>query len=60
MTKIQELESKCLDFEKKYTQEKERNQALRFKAGQIFLQALSESSQNSLLKNLAAGKRKGE
>lgn len=60
VTKIQELEALCANLEKKLSQERERNRALRFKAGQFFLQAISENAQASVLKNLSAGKKKGE
>lgn len=36
-TKLQELEKLNSDLEKKLNQERERNRALRFRAGQIFL-----------------------
>lgn len=36
-TKLQELEKLNSDLEKKLNQERERNSALRFRAGQIFL-----------------------
>lgn len=39
-SKVQELEMAKEELERKLQQEKERNRALRFKAGQIFLQGL--------------------
>ena len=53
--KMQELERQKAEIEKKYLQERERNRALRFKAGQIFLHSL-ENTEGIALK----GKRKGE
>jgi len=41
-SKVQELEMIRADLEKKLMQEKERNRALRFKAGQVFLTTLEK------------------
>lgn len=41
-SKVQELEMAKSDLEKKLMNEKEKNRALRFKAGQVFLSALEK------------------
>jgi hypothetical protein len=41
-SKVQELEMVKSDLEKKLMNEKEKNRALRFKAGQVFLSALEK------------------
>lgn len=41
-SKLQELEMAKCDLEKKLMQERERNRALRFKAGQVFLSTLEK------------------
>lgn len=42
--RIVELEGKLQDLEKKVVQEREKNRALRFKAGQVFLSTLEKGT----------------
>jgi hypothetical protein len=43
-SKVQELEEAVATLEKRLGQEKERNRALRFKAGQVFLSSLEKGT----------------
>ncbi len=48
-SKVQELEMLKTELEKKLMQERERNRALRFKAGQVFLTTLEKGGNASLV-----------
>ena len=58
-SKVQELEMIRADLEKKLMQERERNRALRFKAGQVFLSTLEKGGSGALLTVVKPGSKKG-
>ena len=58
-SKVQELEMVRADLEKKLMQERERNRALRFKAGQVFLSTLEKGGSGALLTVVKPGTKKG-
>ena len=49
LTRLQELEDLNKQLEKKLGQEREKNRALRFKAGQVFLSTLENGGGSSLI-----------
>lgn len=55
LTRLQELEDLNQQLEKKLGQEREKNRALRFKAGQVFLSTLEKGGGSALVQ----AKRKG-
>ena len=58
-SRVQELEMLKNDLEKRLSQEKERNRALRFKSGQVFLSTLEKGGVGISIAN-AAGSKKGD
>ena len=60
-SKVQELEMLKTELEKKLMQERERNRALRFKAGQVFLTTLEKGGNASLINaNRPGAAKKGD
>lgn len=49
LTRLQELEDLNKQLEKKLGQEREKNRALRFKAGQVFLSTLENGGGSGLI-----------
>ena len=58
-SRVQELEMLKNDLEKRLSQEKERNRALRFKSGQVFLSSLEKGGFGVSIGN-GSGSKKGD
>lgn len=57
MARLKELEDLNVQLEKKLAQERERNRALRFKAGQVFLSTLEKGGAGALINAGRQGKK---